>query len=121
MPKKPAIDDLRERVAAVGADPDLTDDDHRRVDDHLAAVVERIKTEKRWRTTAHVHAAVHISDDDPDLDTFICHDCGRGLVSDAGTERLLICPKLHGRRPPELRSTGDGAVECGQPGGPTDG
>jgi hypothetical protein len=44
-----------------------------------------------------------------------CHDCGRELVADPYYERILVCQKVHGHRPTELRPKDpDGAVECGQ-------
>ena len=65
---------------------------------------------RRWRETAHLHETTH------EGENAICHDCRRGLISDAGTERILVCPKLHGRRPAELLpSKPNGAAECGQP------
>lgn len=50
-----------------------------------------------------------------DASGMVCHDCGRALVSDRGSIRILVCPSLHGRRPPELIAVRDGAVECGRP------
>lgn len=73
-----------------------------------AAVAERDRAEKedRWRQVAHVCDA---------HDGLLCCDCGRALVSDSGTERIMVCPKLHGVRPAELRAD-DAPVECGQQG-----
>lgn len=51
-----------------------------------------------------------------DTSGVICHDCGGQLVADSTHQRILVCAKLHGRRPPELvPAHPDGAVECGQP------
>ena len=50
-----------------------------------------------------------------DASGVICHDCGRDLVADAGTTRVLVCPSLHGRRPGDMVPTDpDGALECGR-------
>ena len=49
-----------------------------------------------------------------DTSAMVCHDCGRALVSDAGTMPILVCPSLHGRRPPHLVPGPGGAVECGR-------
>lgn len=50
-----------------------------------------------------------------DASGMVCHDCLRPLVSDRGSVRILVCPTLHGRRPPALVPGEDGAVECGRP------
>jgi len=87
---------------------------------------EAIKRGKALLASAHVHDMPHDPKRDKDgeqipltpgePDPSVCHDCGRSLINDVGTERLLLCPKLHGRRPPSLRpKLFDGAVECGQP------
>lgn len=46
-----------------------------------------------------------------------CHDCGRELLADIDhTARVLVCPRLYGVRPSDLKPKhDDGAVECGQP------
>lgn len=130
---------LRSLVEEVINQDDFTDDHVQRVHDHARAAAEHIRAELDWLKTAHVHNTAHVyrqklirtpvgTDkdgnplfvenlvDDP-KSTHRCHDCGRMLINDAGTEPLLICPKLHGRRPPSMKPTkANGAVECGQPG-----
>lgn len=49
-----------------------------------------------------------------DASAVVCHDCGRALVSDAGTLPILVCPTLHGRRPLHLVPGAGEAVECGR-------
>lgn len=48
-----------------------------------------------------------------DASAVMCCDCRRALVSDAGTEPILVCPTLHGRRPRHLVPGAGEAVECG--------
>ena len=86
---------------------------------------EAAQRQRSLLASAHVHDVHHdprrdaeneqipLAEGEPDPS--VCHDCGRSLINDKGTERILLCPKLHGLRPPELRPTlFDGAVECGQ-------
>lgn len=50
-----------------------------------------------------------------DASGLVCHDCGRALVADVSEARVLVCPTIHGKRPPYLVPTHpDGAVECGR-------
>ena len=72
--------------------------------------------------TAHAHqagTAVSSQGHDPesvDASGVICHDCKQYLLSDAGSERILVCPRVHGHRPAGMvPKHADGAVECGQP------
>ena len=52
--------------------------------------------------------------EDVNANALICHDCRRDLVADSTFQRVLVCPTLHGRRPPGMAPTNpDGAVECG--------
>lgn len=90
----------------------------------------RIVSERSWAATAHVcevpHAPVITTEafdeggrsgerEVVDASGVVCHDCGRALVSDVGTEPVLVCPSLHGRRPRELAVGPGQAVECGRP------
>ncbi len=112
-----AVDKLHAFVDEAASQEDFTEEHLQRIHAHAVSVAEHIRAELDWAKLAHVHDVAHAYRDDPDQNTFRCHDCGRGLINDAGTEPLLVCPKLQGRRPPALRpSKATGAVECGQPG-----
>ena len=104
-------------VGEVLQQEDFSDEHIDRIHAHARSVAEHIRAELDWAKTAHVHNTVHSFREDPAKDTFRCHDCGRALINDVGTEPLLVCPKLQGRRPPLLRpKKANGAVECGQAG-----
>lgn len=105
-------------------DADLDDDDIARIEQAASRERDRIAGEKAWRERARVVETPHrpivtVADDgaeEVDASGMVCDDCGRGLVSDAGSERILVCPRIHGRRPRELRPKDpDGAVCCGGP------
>lgn len=101
-------------VDELASDGELSDEDLARIADAAAAETARVRGERAWRETAHVHRTAHV--DSEKKHDAVCHDCGRALISDVGTERILVCPKLHGRRPAEMvPTTKNGAVECGQP------
>lgn len=54
--------------------------------------------------------------EDVDASGVTCHDCNQELVSDRGSGRILVCPRVHGSRPAGmLPKHRDGAVECGLP------
>jgi hypothetical protein len=123
--KKPS-QHLRDLADQIERDVDLDDSERLLIHNAAVAMAQHIQHEKEWRASAHVHDVSHVNPADGLSDeealaleepsSLVCHDCGRGLIGDAGTERLLTCPKLHGRRPAELvPSDPDGAVECGQP------
>lgn len=103
-------------------DGDLSDDDLAIIADAAAAMRGRIVAERTVAERAHVvdtpHRVVVTTADDGtetvDASGMVCGDCGRELVSDVGTSRILVCPRVHGRRPHALRPTDpDGAVHCG--------
>lgn len=117
---------LRDLAETIDADPLADDDDRTAIIAAAAATADRRLEARRWRETAHMHDVTHapivtVRDDggeDIDASALVCHDCGRGLVSDEGTARVLLCPRLHGRRPMD-RDPGhhvDAAIECGRPG-----
>lgn len=135
-------DELQALIAELAADGDLSPDDLARIHDAARAAHADVKAEQDWRSTAHVHDVAHapiVSFDADELKAYladggdpdkagdflgelvdasgvICHDCQRELVSDKGDRRLLVCSRLHGRRPGELvPEHPDGAVECGRP------
>lgn len=111
------IDRLHTLVDEIGGREGFTDEHHRVILAHVESVADHIQSELDWEKSAHVHDVAHAWRDDPKANSFVCHDCGRALVNDMGTEPLLICPKLSGRRPPALKpKKANGAVECGQAG-----
>ena len=104
---------LRALADELAADGDLSDEDIGRIAAAAAVTAERVLAERSALEQAHVHPTSHRTTEK--ADDAICHDCRRPLVSDVGTERILVCPTLHGLRPAGLRpSTKHGAVECGQ-------
>lgn len=125
-------DALAALIEQLAEDGEIDEDDVARI--HAAAATEHatVKAEKAWRETAHVHDVPHrptitrrpVADlaeadwpEEVDASDVICHDCRRELIADRDIARVLICPKLHSRRPGELKpGDPDGAVECGQPG-----
>lgn len=122
--------DLLELAHALVADPTLDDADLQRIATGIAAEYRRIAAEHAWAETAHIHAEPHRpvvtlvpfaeggrsgEREETDASAMVCHDCGRALVSDVGSTRILVCPSLHGRRPAALRPDDpDHAVECGR-------
>ena len=103
-------------------DPELDDDAMARIHTRAMAEVDTIRAEQRWRETAHIHEASHdpivsvVSEaEEVDASPFHCHDCGRELLVDRAGEYVLICPRVYGRRPPELETKDrTHAVECGR-------
>lgn len=122
---------LLELAHALVADQELADADLRRIAVAIATEHRRIGEERAWATTAHVHAELHRPvvtlvpfdeggrsgvREETDASAMVCHDCGRALVSDVGSRRILVCPSLHGRRPAALvPEDPDQAIECGRP------
>lgn len=114
MPDLTPAERLHAFAAQVENDPDLDDDDRVAIHDAAVGMAQRIQRLKALRDTAHIHEVKHIFNEDPAKDSFRCHDCRRALVSDAGTERLLVCPQVHGFFAGSMRPKNpDGAVECG--------
>lgn len=119
--------DLKTLDDELTADPAFKAPEKARVLAAAVAETERIRAELKIAKTAHLCAEEHVAasvtfGEPPDEWTEVvagatCHDCGRTLVSDAGTERVLVCPQVHGKRPKKLTATGDKAVECGVPNG----
>lgn len=121
---------LPDLVRLLMADGDLSEDDLLRIRDATMRERALIGQEQAWRETAHAHDEPHRSvvtaipteglpedqwPEEVDASGLVCHDCGRDLVSDRGSIRILVCPSLHGRRPAELAPADpDGAVECGR-------
>lgn len=129
---KDAGEALLKLAATVVADDALGQVEMGRIHDAAVAEAVLIQGEQAWAETAHVHHKAHVSitttapafkgqpkDEQPesvDASGFVCHDCGRALIADVGLERILVCPRLHGRRPRSLALKGDhDAVECGRP------
>lgn len=121
---------LSSLIEELMADGTLDDADLARIADATARERGRIADEKGWAETAHVcdaeHAAVVTAipteglpedqwPEEVDASGLRCHDCGRELVSDAGSIRILVCPRLHGRRGQLRPEDEHGAVECGRP------
>jgi hypothetical protein len=109
-------------VNLLAADGELDDADLARIAERIAAERQRIADEKSWAERMHVvdtpHRPVTVTLDDGaedvDVSAMRCGDCGRDLVSDAGSERVLVCARVHGKRRPEMRPADpDGAVYCG--------
>lgn len=99
----------------LAADPEFAPADKARVTNAATAEVARIRAEKHVAQTAHACAKKHVPKTARGevVEPAACHDCGRMLVSDAGTDRILVCPRVHGLRPKKMSTIGDGAVECG--------
>jgi hypothetical protein len=105
---------LRALADEIDADEALSSAEREAIASGASAVVTHLERVRRFRELAHVHDVPHPFAESPRPSAFYCCDCGNGLISDKGTERLLICPRLHGQRPPELRPKNpEGAVECG--------
>jgi hypothetical protein len=103
---------LGELVADLERDGSLDADDLAVIARFTASAADALREAKEWANVAHVHDEPHVAAAD---DGARCCDCRRELVSDAGSVRILVCPKLHNRRPPDLAPTNpDGAVECGR-------
>jgi rRNA maturation endonuclease Nob1 len=116
-------------TAELAADGELSDTDLKLIADAAeamaAAIVDARNLSAFWQEHAHVHkvahrpklTVTHPKDSDPletvDVSGFVCHDCGRGLINDTGTEPLLICPQVAGWRPAGLVPEPAYAVECG--------
>jgi hypothetical protein len=109
-------------VNLLAADGELDDADLARIAERIASERQRITDEKHWRDRMHVLDAPHrpvivtLDDgaEDVDVSAMRCGDCSRELVADSGSERVLVCPRIHGKRPPGIRpSDPDGAVYCG--------
>jgi len=97
-------------LAEAITDQELDDEQQRRVLSAAHGEGLRIVSEREIEKTAHIHNVAHAAD----KGNHLCHDCGRELISDIGLERILVCPQVHGRRPPGLKPThADGVVECG--------
>lgn len=109
-------------VNLLAADGELDDADLARIAERIASERQRIADEKSWADrmrvveTPHRPVIVTLEDgaEDTDLSAMRCGDCDRELISDAGSERVLVCPRIHGIRPRDVRpSDPDGAVYCG--------
>lgn len=109
-------------VNLLAADGELDDADLGRIAERIASERQRIADEKAWAERLHVvdtpHRPVTVTledgTEDVDLSAMHCGDCGRDLISDSGSERVLVCPRIHGKRPRDTRPTDpDGAVYCG--------
>ena len=123
--------DMLELVHALVADEALEDADLQRICVAIGLEYRAIGAERAWAETAHVHAEPHRpvttlvafdeggrsgEREETDASGVVCHDCSRALVSDVGSQRVLVCPSLHGRRPAALvPEDPDHAVECGRP------
>ena len=121
---------LLELAHVLVADPELTDADLQRIGVAIGAEHRRITDERARAETAHLHAEPHVpattlvpydeggrkgEREEVDASGVVCHDCGRALVSDVGSRRILVCPTLHARRPAALvPDDADHAVECGR-------
>lgn len=121
MPE-PIRDRLATLVAELAADGELSDADLAAIHDAAVSQTLAIKDAAAWREKAHLHEEPHVpvitldadGGEETDASGVRCHDCGRDLVSDAGTARILVCPTIHGRRPADLEPADpDHAVECG--------
>ena len=112
---------LADLVARLSADGDLDDLDLALIHDAAVAEANARQQAKKATERAHIHDVPHRPvitvynwGEDVDASGIVCHDCGRELVSDAGTTRVLVCPRIHGNRSPTmLPDDPDGAVECG--------
>lgn len=109
-------------VNTLAADGELDAADLARIEAAIGAERRRIDEERHWRERARVVDEPHEpvvtilpdGSEDVDVSRVVCDDCGRGLIADAGSEPVLVCPRLHGRRPRDLRPTHPtGAVCCG--------
>lgn len=121
---------LPDLVAQLLEDGELDDMDLALIHDAMVAQATATKEAKAATSLAHVHEEPHAPlvtlipvegldeaqwPEHVDASGLVCHDCGRELVSDAGTTRVLVCPSLHGKRPQGMApSEPDGAVECGR-------
>jgi len=122
---------LPELVDQLLEDGELDDMDLAILHDAMVSAANAANAAKDATAAAHVHDVAHRPvitrvpteglDEDQwpesvDASGVVCHDCGRELISDAGTTRILVCPRIHGKRPSHLAPTDpDGAVECGRP------
>lgn len=123
LPRGESAATLRFLIDELMADGSLDDDDLARIAQATATERERVLDDKAATLSAHVHDVSHapiVTTDDAGEETVDatphrCCDCGRDLVSDAGSFRILVCPRVHGKRAPAMRPTNpDGAVECGR-------
>ena len=122
IPRGESAASLRFLIDELMADGTLDDDDLATIAQATAAAREKVAADKAWAETAHVHDEPHRTEvtvdehghEDVDASGVTCCDCGRALVSDAGSLRILVCPRLHGRRGSLRPTDPDGAVECGR-------
>ena len=114
--------DLMQLAAELAADGDLSDADLAAIANATLAARQRIDAERTIAERAHIVDTPHVpvvtvdedGDEHVDASGVRCDDCGRELVSDVGSVRILVCPRVHGKRPAALVPTDrDGAVCCG--------